>query len=78
MLNADPYVFKRTYSNGNYNDAVVIGLDLAIGKKEIDVANTFENGARITDAYSGTNAIVENGKITIETAYDIVLLEESK
>lgn len=78
MLTAQPYIFKRTYSNGNYNDKVVVGLDLPKGKKVIDIAAVFENGTLLSDAYSGTNAIVENGKITIETAYNIVLLEESK
>jgi alpha-amylase len=78
MLSADPYIFKRTYTNENYNDAVIVGLDLALGEKEIDVANTFENGAQITDTYSGKEAVVENGKVIIETAFTIVLLEENK
>ncbi len=78
MTSEDPYVFKRTYSKENYNDAVVVGLDLSIGKKEIDITGTFENGALITDAYSGKDAVVKNGKVIIETAYRIVLLEEKK
>ena len=78
MLSVDPYIFKRTYSNENYNDAVIVGLDLALGKKEINVANTFENGAQITDTYSGKEAVVEDGKVIIETAFTIVLLEENK
>ena len=78
MLSVDPYIFKRTYSNENYNDVVIVGLDLGLGKKEIEVAGTFEDGAQITDKYSGKEAIVENGKVIIKTAYSIVLLEQNK
>ena len=78
MLSKDPYIFKRTYSTENYKDVVIVGLDLPIGKKEIKVANTFENGALISDSYSGKDAVVENGKLIIETNFGIVLLEENK
>ena len=76
MLSETPYVFKRSFSSGNYTDQVVVGLDLPIGKKEVDTQEIFINGTRICDAYSGKETIVENGKVTIDTAYEIVLLEK--
>ena len=70
-----PYVFSRIYSSGNYTDKIVVGLDLPIGKKEISVGTIFENGTQLTDAYSGKVTTVENGKISIDSEYGIVLLE---
>lgn len=73
-----PYVFTRTYNKGNFSDIVVIGLDLAIGKKEISVNNIFKNGTKVKDAYSGKTCIVTNGKAIIDTEFGIVLLENYK
>ncbi len=70
------YVFSRTYSNGKYTDQVVIGLELNKGKKEIPVGNIFKNGSKIKDTYSGKTAIVSNGKVTIDSDFDMVLLEK--
>ncbi|WP_298511465.1 alpha-amylase family glycosyl hydrolase [uncultured Kordia sp.] len=72
MISQSPYTFSRTY----HNDTVVVGLDLAKGKKVIPVGKQFENGAEITDHYSGKTATVENGKITIDSEFSIVLLHE--
>ena len=71
------YVFSRVYSKGNYNDSVVVGLDLPIGKKEIAVENLFKNGTAIKDAYSGKTAIVVDGKVSIDTEFGILLLEKT-
>ena len=71
------YVFGRVYTKGNYNDAVVVGLDLSKGKKEIAVENLFKNGITIKDAYSGKTAIVVSGKVTIDSEFGIVLLEKN-
>lgn len=71
-----PYVFSRVYSNGNYTDKVVIGLDLPIGKKEIPVGTIFENGTKVKDFYSGKEETVSEGKINIETSNTIVLIEK--
>jgi alpha-amylase len=71
-----PYVFSRTYSKGKYKDQVVIGLELNKGNKAIPVGKIFKNGAKITDAYSGKTAVVTNGKVTLSTDFDIVLLEK--
>jgi alpha-amylase len=75
MISRNPYVFQRTYSKENYKDAVVIGLDLPIGNKEIPVEDVFKNGTMLNDAYSSKKVIVTNGKIKLNTPYNIVLLE---
>ena len=73
----DQYVFGRIYSKDSYNDTVVIGLDLPIGKKEISVENLFKDGTPVRDFYSGISSTVENGKVSIDSQYGIVLLEKS-
>lgn len=77
-ITAKPYVFSRSYSKENYNDQVVIGLDLAKGKKTISTGTIFQNGAKVKDAYSGKETIVANGKVTIDSEFDLVLLELKK
>ncbi len=78
MISEKPYVFQRTFSNDGYSDKVVVGLDLPKGKKTVDVSKVFENSIMLHDAYSDSFAKVIDGEITIESNYDIVLLEVSK
>ena len=77
-ITAKPYVFSRSYSKENYSDQVVIGLDLAKGKKTISIGTIFQNGAKVKDAYSGKETVVANGKVTIDSEFDLVLLELKK
>jgi alpha-amylase len=76
-ISSKPYTFSRTFSQNEYTDKLVIALDLPQGKKEIAVGSIFENGTKLKDAYSGKFAVVKNGSITIDTDFDIVLLERS-
>jgi alpha-amylase len=76
MISQSPYVFSRSYTNKNYNDQVVVGLDLPKGKKEISVGSIFANGTKVKDVYSNVEAVVENGKVTLDTNFTIVLLEK--
>ena len=78
MISANPYIFQRTYSNKNYKDGVVIGLDLPTGNKEIAVADVFSEGTVVNDAYSNIKSVVKNGKVTLNTPFNIVLLELKK
>ena len=78
QISEKPYVFSRTFSKGKYNDQVVIGLELNQGKKEIPVGNVFKNGTKIREAYSGKTYTVENGKVILDTDFDLVLLELKK
>lgn len=78
MISESPYVFQRTYSQDNFKDAVVIGLDLKEGEKELIVGELFSEGTILKDAYSGKEVAVKNGEILIDTPFNIVLLEENK
>lgn len=74
QISAKPYVFSRTFSKGNFTDKVVVALDVPKGTKTISVGSVFGNGTEIHDFYSGKKAKVENGKVTLETDFDILLL----
>jgi alpha-amylase len=74
-ISATPYVFSRGYKNGKMLDRVVIGLDLPKGKKELNVSSVFKEGSMLHDAYSGQMTTVINGRVTIDSDYDTVLLE---
>lgn len=75
MITQTPYVFSRNYFKNNYNDLVVIGLDLSQGLKRLDVSKVFNDGDQLHDAYSNQNVKVIKGKATVDSKYDIVLLE---
>jgi alpha-amylase len=72
------YVFSRTYSSKNYEDKVVVGLDLPKGKKTISVGTIFSNGTKLIDAYSKTKVEVSNAKVTIDSPFGIILLEKAE
>ncbi|MGB5463475.1 MAG: alpha-amylase family glycosyl hydrolase [Aureibaculum sp.] len=75
MISEKPYVFHRTFSKNNFSDDVIIGLDLEIGKKEIDVSSVFKNGTLLRDAYAGLEVTVKKGMVKINSPYNIVMLE---
>ena len=75
MISEKPYIFHRTFSKDNFSDDVIIGLDLEIGKKEIDVSPVFKNGTLLRDAYAGLDVTVKKGMVKINSPYSIVLLE---
>ena len=74
-LGKKPYVFSRTYTNGDFKDKVVIGLDLPKGKKSLWVKGFFGDGTKLYDTYSETEVMVKNGKVLLENDNDIALLE---
>ncbi|MEO1009896.1 MAG: hypothetical protein AAFX53_01235 [Bacteroidota bacterium] len=74
-LGKAPYVFSRTFVNGDFKDKVVVGLDLPKGKKSLWVKGFFGDGTLLYDTYSGTQAMVKNGKVILENDFDIALLE---
>ncbi len=76
MISKSPYVFSRHFSKGNYTDVVVIALDVLKGEKEFDVSKVFKNGDRLRDAYSNKSAKVKNGKVKINSEFNMVLLEK--
>lgn len=76
QISSSPYVFSRTFTKGNYTDAIVIGLDLPIGQKEIAVGMIFKEGAKVKDAYSGKSTVVKNGRIKLDTSSSVLLIEK--
>lgn len=74
-LAKSPYVFSRTYMNGDYKDKVVVGLNLPKGKKSLWVKGFFGDGTKLYDTYSETEVMVTNGKVILENDFDIALLE---
>jgi alpha-amylase len=78
QISASPYVFSRTYNSETFSEKIVVGLDLAKGKKTIATGTIFQNGVKVKDAYSRKEAVVANGKVTIDSEFDLVLLELKK
>lgn len=76
MITEQPYYFYRSFQNEDFKDLVIVGLDVPKGKKMIDVSKIFEERTMLQDAYSGEKATVENGKITINSDFNIVLIEK--
>ncbi|MDF0716240.1 alpha-amylase family glycosyl hydrolase [Muricauda sp. 334s03] len=74
-LAKSPYVFSRTYVNGEYRDKVIVGLDLPKGKKSLWVKGFFGDGTKLYDTYSETEVTVTNGKVILDNGFDIALLE---
>ena len=70
-----PYVFSRTYVDGDYKDKVVVGLDLPKGKKYLWVKGFFGNGTKLYDTYSETEVTVEKGQVVLDNEFNIALLE---
>ena len=76
VISNTPYLFSRTYSNPDFSEQVIIGLDLDAGPKELSIGDTFEDGTQLKDAYSDTVAKVSGGKVNLDTPFTIVLLEK--
>lgn len=74
MIAKEPYLFSRTYLKGDYEDKVVIGLDLNKGKKIIDVSKVFQEGDSLFDFYSNTDLEVKKGGVIINSDFEIILL----
>ncbi len=74
-LSTKPYVFSRTFTEGEYRDKVVIGLELPAGKKNLSVKGFFGDGTRLHDAYSGTEVLVKNGQVALDNPHSVALLE---
>ncbi len=76
MITDQPYYFYRSYQKDDYKDIVVVGLGVHKGAKSIDVSKIFMDGDLLDDAYSGLTSEVKKGRVTIDSEFDIVLLEK--
>ena len=75
IITKQPYLFYRSYYKDDYKDIVVVGLELPIGLKTLDVSKLFKDGDLLHDAYSNQDVEVINGKVTLNSEYSIALLE---
>lgn len=73
-IHDSPYIFKRVLIFESDSDKTVVGLDLPIGPKQIDVAGIFEDDVVLLDYYSNNKVVVKSGKVELDTPYEIVLL----
>ena len=73
-----PYVFSRTFIDGEFKDKVVVGLDLPKGKKSLNVKGFFGDKTMLYDTFSETTVEVTNGQVTLDNDFDIALLELAK
>ncbi len=76
MITQEPYLFSRSYTKGDYKDIIVVGLDLSKGIKILDVSKLFSDGDMVHDAYSDQSVEVKNGKVELDSEFNIVLLEK--
>jgi alpha-amylase len=75
MITQNPYVFYRSFYQNDYEDLVVVGLNMNTGAKTLDVSKLFKDGEVLHDAYSNQDITVSSGKAILNSEYDIVLLE---
>jgi alpha-amylase len=78
LLQAAPYIFSRTLDAAGLHDRVIVALDQPRGPKTIPVFGVFPDGTRIVDAYSGERGTVTNGRVSLTTGFDLVLLGEGR
>ncbi|WP_142785137.1 alpha-amylase family glycosyl hydrolase [Changchengzhania lutea] len=76
MITQKPYVFYRSYSKGDFDDLVIIGLDLNKGNKTLDISRVFKNGTLLHDAYSKQDVEVKDGEVTLSSEFTVMLLEK--
>ena len=78
LLQAAPYIFSRTLDAAGVHDRVIVALDQPPGAKTIPVFGVFPDGTRLVDAYSGERGTVTNGRVSLTTGFDLVLLGEGR
>jgi alpha-amylase len=76
MISKEPYYFSRILKVDDFEDKVMVGVKLPKGEKRIDVSKIFNDGDKIRDAYADVSAEVKDGKVVVNSPFDIVLLEK--
>lgn len=75
MIQSYPYTFKRTWEQGDLTDRVVVALGLPTDKPTaVLVSGVFMDGQTVRDWYSGTTAIVKDGKVQFDARNPVVLI----
>ncbi len=76
ILTEEPFTFSRVLNDKNYKDQVVMAIGVPKGSKSIVVGSVFSDGTTLKDAYSNTSGIVKDGMVSLDSPFDIVLLEQ--
>jgi len=75
QLQAQPYIFKRTFTRGTLHDKVVVALDLPTSHStSIPLHGVFADGVTVRDYYSGKRAVVRAGQVNFGTRNALVLI----
>lgn len=77
MITQSPYVFYRSFYKKDYEDLVVVGLNLNKGNKILDVSKIYKDGEELRDAYSDQIIKVSDGNAIVNSEFNIVLLERN-
>ena len=64
------------FSRIRKEDRIIAGINLPKGHKELNVSSIFKDGEKLIDFYSNQNLEVKDGKVTLDSEFDIVLLEK--
>lgn len=64
------------FSRVRKDDKIIVGINLQKGEKSIEVSSIFKNGEQIKDCYSNQVVEVKDGKVSVNSDFNIVLLEK--
>ncbi|PQJ72578.1 alpha-amylase family glycosyl hydrolase [Polaribacter butkevichii] len=64
------------FSRVRNEDKIIAGIDLPKGSKTLSVSSVFKNGDKLNDFYSNQMVTVKEGKVTVNSDFNIVLLEK--
>lgn len=77
LISHSPYTFKRTWEKNGVSDRVVVALDLPGGQPAtIEVGGVFHDGATVRDWYTGSTAVVKDGKVRFGSAAPVALIAQ--
>jgi alpha-amylase len=68
----DGLIFSRIRKE----DKIIVGINLPKGNKVLNVSSIFKNGEKLNDFYSNQIIEFKEVKITLNSAFDLVLLEK--
>lgn len=78
QISEKPYVFSRVYTDSKgVTDKVIVAFADAGKNIEISTKNVFADGTKLSNAYDGTSASAENGKVTFNSGANGVILVET-
>ena len=77
-ISQDPYIFARTWEDGDRTDeiiAVITDPDVSV---VIPVTGVFQEGERLVNACDGSAAVVKDGSVSFSSGSDGVILIEKE